>query len=155
VTPVERFEATVEARGRGGRVVVVPLDVPARFGKVRAPVRGTVNGFPYRSTIMRYRDTYFLGLNREVREGAGVDAGDRIEVEMELDDVPREVDVPDELASALGVDPAARTAFESLSYTHRKEYARWVGEAKRDETRRRRVEKAIAMLRDGVRTPAN
>lgn len=68
---VERFEATVEERSGGGRLVAVPLDVPALFGKVRAPVRGTVNGFPYRSTIMRYGDTYYRGLNREVREGAG------------------------------------------------------------------------------------
>ena len=143
----------MEARGRGGRTVVVPLDVPALFGKVRAPVRGTVNSFPYRSTIMRYGDTYYLGLNREVRERAGVDAGDCVAVEMELDDAPREVDVPDELARALGEDADARKAFGALSYTHRKEYARWISEAKRNETRRRRVENAIAMLRDGVRTP--
>lgn len=151
--PVERFEATVEARGRGGRVVVVPLDVPALFGKVRAPVRGTVSGFPYRSRIMRYGGTYYLGLNRELREGARVDAGDRVAVEMELDDAPREVEVPGELARALGENPDARNSFDALSYTHRKEYARWIAEAKREETRRTRVEKAIAMLRDGVRTP--
>lgn len=150
---MERFEATVEARGRGGRAVVVPLDVPALFGKVRAPVRGTVSGFPYRSTIMRYGDTYYLGLNRDVREGAGVEAGDRVTIEMELDDAPREVEVPDELARALGENPDARASFEGLSYTHRREYARWIGEAKREETRRTRVEKAIAMLRAGVKTP--
>ena len=154
MTAVERFEATVGEHGRGGRAVVVPLDVPALFGKVRAPVRGTVSGFPYRSTIMRYGDTYYLGLNREVREGAGVDAGDRVAIEMELDDAPREVDVPDELTRALGEAPDAREAFESLSYTHRKEYARWVAEAKRDDTKQRRAERAIATLQEGVRTPS-
>jgi hypothetical protein len=139
--------------GRGGRAVVVPLDVPALFGKVRAPVRGTVNGFPYRSTIMRYGDTYYLGLNREIREGAGVDAGDVVTIEMELDDAPREVEVPEELAAALDAAPAARRTFDALSYTHRKEYAGWVGEAKREETRRTRAEKAVAMLTEGTRTP--
>jgi hypothetical protein len=123
------------------------------LGKVRAPVRGTVNGFPYRSTIMRYGDTYYLGLNREIREGAGVDAGDVVTIEMELDDAPREVEVPEELAAALDAAPAARRTFDALSYTHRKEYAGWVGEAKREETRRTRAEKAVAMLTEGTRTP--
>jgi hypothetical protein len=110
VTWVHRFATHVEEAGRG-RVVVVPLDVPAVFGKVR----GTVNGFPYRSTIMKYGDTYYLGLNGELRNGAGVDAGDLVEIEMELDDAPREVDVPAELAAALDATPAARHAFDALS----------------------------------------
>lgn len=149
---MERFEATIEKLGRG-RAVVVPLDVPALFGKVRAPVRGTVNGFPYRSTIMRYGDTYYLGLNREIREGAGIEAGDSVVIEMELDDAPREVEVPAELAAALDEAPDARRAFDRLSYTHRKEYAGWIAEAKRDETRRSRTERAVALLREGTRTP--
>lgn len=153
MTRVERFDATVETRGGGGRVIVVPLDVPALFGKVRAPVRGTVNGFPYRSRIMRYGGTYYLGLNSEVRQGAKVDAGDIATVEMELDDAPREVEVPRALAAALAAAPDARKTFDGLSYTHRKEYARWIAEAKREETKRTRVEKAVAMLRDGVKTP--
>jgi hypothetical protein len=147
VTWVHRFATHVEEAGRG-RVVVVPLDVPAVFGKVR----GTVNGFPYRSTIMKYGDTYYLGLNGELRNGAGVDAGDLVEIEMELDDAPREVDVPAELAAALDATPAARHAFDALSYTHQKEYAGWIAEAKRDETRRTRVEKAVAMLTRRIKT---
>jgi Bacteriocin-protection, YdeI or OmpD-Associated/Domain of unknown function (DUF1905) len=153
VTLVPTFEATIEEMGRGGRAVVVPLDVPALFGKVRAPVSGTVNGFPYRSTIMRYGDTYYLGLNREIREGAGVEAGDVVTIEMELDDAPREVEVPAELDAALEAAPAARKAFDVLSYTHRKEYASWVAEAKREETRLTRAEKAAAMLGEGLKTP--
>jgi Bacteriocin-protection, YdeI or OmpD-Associated/Domain of unknown function (DUF1905) len=149
---VPTFEARVEELGRG-RGVVVPLDVPALFGKVRAPVRGTVNGFPYRSTIMRYGETYYLGLNREIRDGAVIDAGDVVTIEMELDDAPREVEVPEELAAALDAEPAARRAFDGLSYTHRKEYAGWVAEAKREETRRTRAGKAVAMLTEGTRTP--
>jgi len=76
-----------------------------------------------------------------------------VTVEMELDDAPREVDVPQELASALADAPGARSAFDTLSFTHRKEYAGWIAEAKREETRRTRVEKAVAMLRGGVKTP--
>ena len=72
---------------------------------------------------------------------------------MELDDAPREVEVPAALAEALATAPDARDAFDALSMTHRKEYARWIAEAKRDETRRTRVEKAVAMLREGGRTP--
>jgi uncharacterized protein YdeI (YjbR/CyaY-like superfamily) len=72
-----------------------------------------------------------------------------VNVHIELDTAPREVDVPPELAAALAGDPAALAAFDALAYTHRKEYARWVQEAKRDETRRRRIAQALQMLRKG------
>jgi uncharacterized protein YdeI (YjbR/CyaY-like superfamily) len=87
-------------------------------------------------------------LNRAVRLEAGVQAGDTVEVEIELDTAPREVVVPDALAGALAHDVAARAAFEALSYSHRKEYARWIDEAKRDETRERRLAKTLARLRE-------
>lgn len=148
-----RFEATIVKRKGGGRLVAVPLDVPALFGRVRAPVRGSVNGFPYRSTIIKYGDTYYLGLNKKTREGAGVDAGDLVRVEMELDNAPRVVEVPPELAVALDAAPDARERFDQLSFTHRTEYARWVAEAKLDESRQRRVEQAVELLRAGTKTP--
>jgi uncharacterized protein YdeI (YjbR/CyaY-like superfamily) len=84
-----------------------------------------------------------------VRQAAGAEAGDTVEVELELDTAPREVEVPDALRRALAGDPVAGAAFERLAYTHRKEYARWIEEAKRDETRERRVAQALEMLRDG------
>lgn len=151
----QRFEATVEPRGSGGgRAVVVPLDVPAVFGRARAAVRGTVAGAPFRSTIMKYGDTYYLGLNRELREAAGgIDAGDTVTVELEADDGPREVEVPADLRRALDSDPDVAAFYDGLSFTHRKEYARWVAEARREETRRRRVERSLAMLRDKIRHP--
>lgn len=90
---------------------------------------------------------FLVGLNRAVRQQAGVQVGDT--VELELDTAPREVDVPDALADALIADPDARMAFDRLAYTHRKEYARWVAESKRDETRQRRVAQALQMLREG------
>jgi uncharacterized protein YdeI (YjbR/CyaY-like superfamily) len=103
---------------------------------------------------MRYGGVDYMGLNREVRDGAGVEAaGERVEVEVELDDEPRVVEVPDDLARALRGEKDARDAFERLSYTHRKEYVRWIEEAKRDETRRSRIERTISMLTAGVKTP--
>ena len=84
-----------------------------------------------------------------MRKEAGVEAGDTVEVELELDTTPREVEVPEALATALAKDSEARAAFERLAYTHRKEYARWIDEAKRDETRQRRVAETVEMLRQG------
>jgi bacteriocin resistance YdeI/OmpD-like protein/uncharacterized protein DUF1905 len=147
-----RFEATLERRGRG-HVVALPFDAGKVFGQVRAPVRATIGGHTFRTTTMRYGGVDYIGLNREVREAAGVEPGTDLLVELEPDTQPREVAVPPELRRALAGDAAARAAFDSLSYTHRKEYARWIGEAKRKDTRGRRLEKAVEMLRAGVRTP--
>jgi hypothetical protein len=148
----QRFEADLERRG-AGTVLRIPFDPVAEFGRVRAPVRMRINGFEFRTTLMRYGGVDYMGLNREVRDGAGLEAGQRVEIEVELDDEPRVVEVPDDLAQALRSEKAARDAFERLSYTHRKEYVRWIDEAKRDETRRSRIGKTISMLASGVRTP--
>ena len=80
-------------------------------------------------------------------------AGDRVTVELELDAAPREVEPPSDLAAALDAEPRLRAFFDGLSFTHRREYAEWVTDAKREETRRRRVARAVEMLRDGIRTP--
>jgi uncharacterized protein YdeI (YjbR/CyaY-like superfamily) len=90
---------------------------------------------------------FLVGLPREVREGAGVKAGDDVDVTLELDTAPREVEVPAALAVALAADPQAKAVFDGMAFTHRKEYARWVAEAKRDETRERRVQQAVEMIR--------
>jgi hypothetical protein len=144
-----RFEAVLTLSGRSGTYVVVPLDVPTLFGGRRPPVRGTLNGAPFRSTIARYGDAFYLGVNRELRSRAGAEAGETVVVELERDDEPREVELPAELAEALAADARALATFDALSYTHRKEYADWIEEAKREETRRRRIEKAVVMLRQG------
>ncbi len=95
------------------------------------------------------RGEFLLGLSREVREGAGVEAGDDIDVRIELDVAPREVEVPEALATALASDPQAATSFESMSFTHRKEYVRWISDAKREETKQHRVQQALDMIRAG------
>jgi hypothetical protein len=147
-----RFE-TVLAAEDSGVFIELPLDVPAAFGKARAPVRGTINGHPFRSTVAVYGGRYYLPVKRALREAAGVAAGDTVVVELEPDDQPRTVAPPADLADALTADPEAKAAFDGLSFTHQREYAEWVAEAKRAETRRRRVEQAVQMLRDGRRHP--
>jgi len=125
----------------------VPLDVPAVFGRARPPVRGTVNGAPLRSTIAKYGDEYLLVINRQVREAAGATAGDTVEIQLELDRKPRVVRLPKDFAAALDKD--ARAKFDRMSYSHRKDYVDWIKEAKREETRQRRIAKAVELIRQG------
>jgi hypothetical protein len=147
-----RFETVLQAED-SGVFFEVPLNVPAVFGKARAPVRGTINGHPFRSTIAVYGGRSFLPVKKVLREAAGVAAGDAVVIELEADEQPRTVDPPPDLATALAADPEAGAAFEGLSFTHQREYAEWVAEAKRESTRRRRVDQAVEMLRDGRRHP--
>ena len=145
-----RLSATLVPRGQAA-AVVLDDDQAAAVGEgaKRFPVVATVNGYTWRTTVTRMRGEFLLGLNRTVRQEAGVEAGDTVDVRLELDKSPRQVEVPKALATALAEDPDAHAAFDRLAYTHRKEYARWIDDAKRDETRRRRVAKAIEMLRQG------
>ena len=148
------FTATLEqAAGEGGRWLVVPFDARAVFGAARPPVRGTVNGVAFRGRLAVYGDVTVLGLRREIRAAAGIDVGDPVDVVLELDDEPRTVDGPAELEAALAGEPHLRAAYDALSFSHRREYAEWIGEAKRPETRVRRAERANEMLLEGVRHP--
>src|SRR4051812_12053077 len=145
-----RLSATLVPRGPAAAVVLDDEQVAAvGEGPKRFPVVATVNGHTWRTTVTRMRGEFLLGLNRAVREEAGVEAGDTVEVELALDTAPREVELPEAFATALAKDSEARAAFEGLAYTHRKEYARWIDEAKRDETRQRRVAETVEMLRQG------
>jgi hypothetical protein len=145
-----RMTTTLVARGPAAAIVLDDDQVAAvGDGARRFPVRATVNGYSWRTTVATMRGESLVGLNREVRTAAGVEAGDAVEVVLELDTEPREVDVPEALASALAADGTARAAFDALSFTNRKEYARWITEAKRPETRDRRVTEALERLRQG------
>jgi hypothetical protein len=145
-----RLKTTLQARGPAAAVALDDDQVAdIGEGKKRFPVRATINGYSWRTTVTPMRGENLLGLNREVRGGAGVEAGDTVDVLIELDDQPREVELPEALALALAADDAARAAYEGMSFTHRKEYARWVAEAKREETRAKRVAEALERLRAG------
>jgi bacteriocin resistance YdeI/OmpD-like protein/uncharacterized protein DUF1905 len=146
------IDAKLESRGPAAAVILDEQQAEAiGEGARRFPVVASVNGYSWRTTVTRMRGEFLLGFNRAVREVAGVQIGEKIEVAIELDSEPREVEVPPALAEALVADSAAAAAYDKLSYTHRREYARWVAEAKREETRTRRVTAAIRMLREGKR----
>lgn len=143
-----RFDTTLVPRGQGPVVVLHPDQVTAvGQGAKRFPVRATVNGYTWRTSVFRMGGEFMVGLNRDVRKGAGVDVGDRVKVELVLDQAPREVAPPGVLVAALARDKRARTAFDTLSYTRRKEYAQWIREAKRPETRERRLARLLEQLR--------
>ena len=146
-----RFESTVELGGKTATGIQVPDEVIEALGaSKRPPVTITINGYTYRTTAVRMGGSFYVPLAAENREAAGVAAGDAITVDIENDTAPREVTLPDDLAAAM--DDAARTAYDGLSYTHRKEWVRWVEEAKKPETRATRIEKTVAGLKAGKRT---
>lgn len=149
----KRFKGVLGGRASGGFLVEVPFDVKETFGSARAPVVATVNEVTWRTTVSTYGGKYYVGMRRELREQAGVDDGDTITVTLESDDAPRTVDVPPELKKALAKRPRARAAFDSLSFTHRREYVEWITGAKREDTRVRRLDKALTMLEEGRKEP--
>jgi hypothetical protein len=133
-------------REGSGTFVVVPVDVPAVFGRVRAPVVVTINGHTWRSTLSRYGGRDLLGISRANREAAGIAVGDAVTVELAGDSEPRTVAVPDDLAAALDAASGARAAFDGSSFSHRREWVEWVEEAKRPATRERRVRGVVEQV---------
>ncbi len=127
-----------------------PFDVAQTFGtRARVPVRGTVNGFPYRSSLMPMDGCHRMVVNREIREGAGVKAGDTVTVVMERDDAPRTVTPPPQLKKELAKSKSAKATWEKLSFTHKKEMARSIVEVKQEETRARRLARVMDVLKNG------
>lgn len=127
--------------------IPVPAEVVAALGRgKRPPVVVTIGGHTYRSTVAAYGDVFMLPLSQERRVAAGVEAGQTVEITLELDTQPRTVDVPDDLAAALAEQPGRRAAFDALSYTARKEHVRQVTTAKAAETRQRRIARIVAAL---------
>ena len=146
------FRAPVRSSGRGGggHLVDVPPEViealGARERQGRIPVTATFDGVPYRGSIVRMGGGAVLGVQKAIMAEAGVSVGDTLTVVVRNDDAPREVEVPDDLAEALRRNEAARAVFEGLSFSHRREYVDSITEAKRPETRARRVERTIQAL---------
>lgn len=148
--PGVRIHAILHARGPAAALILDDAQLEAiGGGRKTAAVRVTVNGHTFNGRIGRMGGETLLGFNRAVRQACGVTAGDEIEALVVLDDAPPQIDVPPPLAAALDADPAARAAFDTLAPSHRKEFARWVAEAKRDETRERRIGETLRMLAEG------
>jgi Bacteriocin-protection, YdeI or OmpD-Associated/Domain of unknown function (DUF1905) len=147
-----KFRATVELGGKTATGIEVPEDVVAALGSGnRPPVMVTVGGHTYRTTVARMGGRFLVPLSAENRTAADVAAGDQVDVDIEPDTGPREVEVPADLAEALAHDSTARATFDSLSYTHRKEWVRWIEEAKKAETRATRLARTVESLHAGKR----
>jgi hypothetical protein len=143
-----KFEVTLTAHGVGA-FVRVPRDVAAQLGfKGRPKVHAVIAGVPYRGSLMPMGDgTFGLGVLKSIQEAKGIDVGDTITVELEHDTGERTVEVPHDLAAAMQGDPQAAAAWARLSYTNKKEIARSLEEAKKPETRERRLRAVVERLR--------
>ena len=145
-----RFRATIERGGTTATGVEVPEEVVESLGSGRRPkVRVKINGYTYRTSVASMGGRFMLAISAEVRERADVAAGDQVDIYLELDADPREVAVPDDFQRALATDAHARTVFEGLSYSRKQRHVLSIEGAKTDETRQRRIGKAIAELSEG------
>jgi len=149
-----KFKARIESASGGGACVFFPYDVETEFRtKGRVPVKATFDGVPYTGSLMKYgAPQHMLGILKDVRAQIGKGPGDMVDVTVQKDEAERTLEVPPEFEKLLKKEKVW-PAFEELSYTHKKEYLRWVTEAKREETRAARQAKSIEMLRRGVKTP--
>jgi MoaA/NifB/PqqE/SkfB family radical SAM enzyme len=149
-----KFKATIQSAGSGGACVLFPYDVEKEFGtRGQVPVRVSFDGVAYTGTMVKYgRPEHMLPILKAIREKIDKGPGDTVSVVVERDAAVRTVEVPAEFAKLMKKE-GVLAAFENLSYTHRKEYCRWIAEAKREETRANRLTRAIEMLKAGVKTP--
>ena len=149
--PKLRFKVKIEGREAGVVAAITPpIDVPEVFG-TRAPVRGRINGFPFRSSLLPMGGCHMMPVNRTLREAAGVKPGDSVVVVMQRDDEVRTVAAPVVLKKALAKNKAAKANWEKLAYTHQKEMAVWIEGAKQEETRVRRLAKVLEVLATGTK----
>jgi hypothetical protein len=144
-----RLRATLEPRGPAAAIVLTDEQVAMLGAGKVFPVQVTVGAATVATRVARMGGENLVGLSRKLRAELGVETGDVVDVVLAADTAPREVVVPPALAAALTADPTAETAFEALAPSHRREFARWIDEARRDDTRKARVEQTLQMLREG------
>jgi hypothetical protein len=145
--PRAEFRTTLRSAGKTATGIEIPPSVVESLGAgKRPPVRVTINGYTYRNTVAVMGGAYLVGVSAEHRKGAGVVAGDDLDVLLELDTEPREINVPADLAAALKAHPSAWHRFEALSYSRKQGYVQPIDAAKTPETRQRRIDKAIIEL---------
>ncbi len=142
-------DVTIEPFGPAGALVLTDQQVEAIGGGKRAPVQVSIDDRSQRLRVAVMGGRNVIGLSKAARAALAVEIGDRVTATVRLDQAPREVPVPPALAEALAADSAAAAAYEALAFTHRREFAEWVAQAKRDQTRARRVAQALDMLRAG------
>ena len=145
-----KFRATVRSAGKTATGIEIPPEVVEDLGAgKKPPIRVTINGNTYRSTIASRGGRYMVGVSADNRAGARVSGGDEIDVDIVLDTAPREVSVPPDFAAALDAEPDARRTFDGLSYSNKSWHVLQIEGAKTDETRRRRIGKSVEALREG------
>jgi hypothetical protein len=144
------FRAVIESGDGGGAFVIIPFDVEKTFGKKRVKIKATIDGEPYRGTLVRMGTPHhMLIVLKEIREKIGKSFGDEVTVEFEEDLELRQVEMPADLQQALESEPTAQAFFNHLSFTHQREYVLWITEAKRVLTRQTRIQRTIEMLNKG------
>jgi hypothetical protein len=145
-----RFTGTIELGGKTATGVEVPADVVDGLGAGKRPkVVATLAGHTFRTSVASMGGRFMLPISAETRGAAGVEAGDPVDIVLEVDSAPRTIDVPSDLAAALDADASAKAFFDGLSYSRQRWFVSSVQSAKKPETRQRRVDKAIVMLREG------
>jgi hypothetical protein len=149
-----KFKARIQSAGGGGAYVLFPYDVEKEFAtRGRVPVKVTFDGAPYAGSLVKYgQPQHMMPILKAIREQIGKQPGDSVQVELWKDEAERTLDVPTPFLALLKKEKLL-AGFEKLSYTHRKEYCRWIADAKKEETRLNRMAKAVEMLRGGVKTP--
>ena len=151
-----KFKAAIESAkvGSGGACIYFPYEVEKEFGtRGRVPVKVTFDGAPYTGSLVKYgAPQHMLGILKGIREQIGKGPGDSVDIVLWKDEEIRTVEIPSAFKTLLKKE-SLLAGFEKLSYTHRKEYVRWIMEAKKEETRQSRMAKAVAMLRKGGKTP--
>ena len=135
------FNAVIQdAGGNGGAYVVVPFDVEQVYGVKRLKALATIDGVPYRGSVVRMGGPeHLLIILKDIRRQIGKDPGDEVTITLEEDVTPRRVELAEDVAAALAAQPQAAAAFAALAYTHQREYVQWIEEAKRADTRARRI----------------
>lgn len=144
-----RYRTTIIQSGNTTGIEVPPEVIESLGGNRRAPVKVSLNGYTYRTTIGSMGGKSMLSLSLENRTNAGVIGGQELDVEVVLDTEPRVVEVPPELAAALDAEPAARATFDKLSNSNKGWHVSQVTGAKTEETKQRRIEKSVANLKAG------
>lgn len=149
-----RFKASIQSAGGNGAYILFPYDTRVEFGtQARIPVKATFDAVPYSGSLVKYgHPQHMLPILKNIREQIRKSPGDTIDVVIVRDESVRTVEAPPEFVKAMKAGGVLAT-FEKLSYTHQKEYCRWITDAKKEETRKSRIAKSIEMLRKGVKTP--
>jgi hypothetical protein len=149
-----KFKATIQPGIGGGAGIIFPYNVEQEFGtRSKVPVKSTLDGVPYTGSLIKCGAAeHMLGVLKGIRDQIGKGPGDTIDVVVWKDEEERTVEVPTEFNQLMRKENLL-AGFEKLSYTHRKEYCRWITEARKEETRSARIKKAVEMLRGGVKTP--